>query len=475
MCKYNTIKRTRMFCAAGRSHTRLAQDPKQGPKQRTQQRSAKSSLLPSTGGESGNPKTEIIQERITRMENRRTAMQMLLYQVVIPGNGQVVAAKRISTTAGSWLHAAHLRPTRRIRTHARTRDRMPYLHAHAGQPCLAYFRYHISGRSRRYTRSITRIVAAAEPSFSLFRPRGSPPAPKWSSNPFVAAEQSHAAGASKLLRGSRKARCGAELRRARFQIARQSPKPEWRRRSYVSRAIVPRSAAERRGHQATTGPTRFEGLPRRQGADVLRNTAKPRFYLLRWWRCCSAAYPPRPSSRRPVNGDGTECLWVIPQARSDSLGCTATPPSPSRKYAPFAAAASRCGGNDAACEPHGVMHHTLPLPPQNARACDTEERTTASGIGCDDAAWRSAPRQRMFHHTRCLNIYIKSSIYMGVSHRTIIGFFVCIHFFSRTMLILHLCDLLENCIHLIFRYLPYFARRFIHLDFTIQIYNVKNL
>lgn len=44
--------------------------------------------------------------------------------------------------------------------------------------------------------------------------------------------------------------------------------------SYVSRAIVPRSAMERRGgHQATTGPTRSEGLPRRQGADVLRNTA----------------------------------------------------------------------------------------------------------------------------------------------------------------------------------------------------------
>ena len=90
---------------------------------------------------------------------------MVLHQGLVPdvryvGDGQVIAATLISTTAGPpagprGTPAAYAR-------HARTHPYVAYLHAHAGQPCLVYFRYHISGRSRRCARSMTRIVATAE-------------------------------------------------------------------------------------------------------------------------------------------------------------------------------------------------------------------------------------------------------------------------------------------------------------------------
>lgn len=87
-----------------------------------------------------------------------------LYQRVILDDehiddGKAVAATRISMTASPWPHAAHLRLIR-TRTHARTHP--VCLYAHAGQSCLAYFRYHMSSRSWKRARSITRIVAAAE-------------------------------------------------------------------------------------------------------------------------------------------------------------------------------------------------------------------------------------------------------------------------------------------------------------------------
>jgi len=87
-------------------------------------------------------------------------------------------------------------------------------------------------------------------------------------------------------------------RRAISQVARSPNKDDGRRYARavvrISCAIVPRSATESRGHQATTGLTRSVRLPRRQGADVLRNTAKPRFHSLHrwWWRRCFAVSTP---------------------------------------------------------------------------------------------------------------------------------------------------------------------------------------
>ena len=121
-------------------------------------------------------------------QSNRTAV--ILQQELVPdvgyaGDEQVVVATLISTTAGPRGGTPAAYP-RQAGTHARMYA--AYLHAHAGQPCLSYFRYHISGRSRRHARSMTRIVATAGPdavalflfvSISLprFRPRGSPPAP----------------------------------------------------------------------------------------------------------------------------------------------------------------------------------------------------------------------------------------------------------------------------------------------------------
>lgn len=114
---------------------------------------------------SGRPRagwSRIIQETRTT-QNSRTAVvlrQGLVPDVGYVGDAQIVAATLISTTAGPpagprGAPAAYAR-------HARMYPYVAYLHAHAGQPCLAYFRYHISGRSRRRARSMTRIVAAAE-------------------------------------------------------------------------------------------------------------------------------------------------------------------------------------------------------------------------------------------------------------------------------------------------------------------------
>lgn len=84
-------------------------------------------ILPSTvvNSGSGKPKagwSKIIQQETKITQSSRT---IALYQRVVLddehiSDGEAVTATRISTTAGPWTHTAHLRLTRRTRTHTRT-------------------------------------------------------------------------------------------------------------------------------------------------------------------------------------------------------------------------------------------------------------------------------------------------------------------------------------------------------------------